>query len=340
MKKRIKRPALSGTQIGIMLIGSLCLLLFGMLLAIQNYLEHQISEEQEQTVYFDRHYAMLLEENEDPFWTAVYDSAEQMGKEKNACVELIGEGMPSSFGLAGKLSVVIDSQVDGIIIRPDASDEVNELIEQAKEQGIPVVSVMDDYSGKSQAYVGVSSYDVGQAYGKLILDLQQDEDVRKVTILQSAEDSENTISSVESSLAEVLAETDIVLDTKTITGSDAFSIEEKIQEYVMSENAPDILICMNTVTAIGAYHVVVDCNIVGDVQLLVNYATGEILDAIEKGGIFASVSLDAQRLGSSCIQCLDDLVCDGKTNNYRSIPLKVITIDTVEDYRSTLEGAQ
>lgn len=327
-------------QIGIMLIGSLCLLLFGMLLAIQNYLEHQISEEQEQTVYFDRHYAMLLEENEDPFWTAVYDSAEQMGKEKNACVELIGEGMPSSFGLAGKLSVVIDSQVDGIIIRPDASDEVNELIEQAKEQGIPVVSVMDDYSGKSQAYVGVSSYDVGQAYGKLILDLQQDEDVRKVTILQSAEDSENTISSVESSLAEVLAETDIVLDTKTITGSGAFSIEEKIQEYVMSENAPDILICMNTVTAIGAYHVVVDCNIVGDVQLLVNYATGEILDAIEKGGIFASVSLDAQRLGSSCIQCLDDLVCDGKTNNYRSIPLKVITIDTVEDYRSTLEGAQ
>ena len=133
MKKRIKRPALSGTQIGIMLIGSLCLLLFGMLLAIQNYLEHQISEEQEQTVYFDRHYAMLLEENEDPFWTAVYDSAEQMGKEKNACVELIGEGMPSSFGLAGKLSVVIDSQVDGIIIRPDASDEVNELIEQAKK---------------------------------------------------------------------------------------------------------------------------------------------------------------------------------------------------------------
>ena len=340
MKKRIKRPALSGTQIGIMLIGSLCLLLFGMLLAIQNYLEHQISEEQEQTVYFDRHYAMLLEENEDPFWTAVYDSAEQMGKEKNACVELIGEGMPSSFGLAEKLSVVIDSQVDGIIIRPDASDEVNDLIEQAKEQGIPVVSVMDDYSGKSQAYVGVSSYDVGQAYGKLILDLQQDEDVRKVTILQSAEDSENTISSVESSLAEVLAETDIVLDTKTITGSGAFSIEEKIQEYVMSENAPDILICMNTVTAIGAYHVVVDCNIVGDVQLLVNYATGEILDAIEKGGIFASVSLDAQRLGSSCIQCLDDLVCDGKTNNYRSIPLKVITIDTVEDYRSTLEGAQ
>ena len=336
MKKRIKRPALSGTQIGIMLIGSLCLLLFGMLLAIQNYLEHQISEEQEQTVYFDRHYAMLLEENEDPFWTAVYDSAEQMGKEKNACVELIGEGMPSSFGLAEKLSVVIDSQVDGIIIRPDASDEVNDLIEQAKEQGIPVVSFMDDYSGKSQAYVGVSSYDVGQAYGKLILDLQQDKDVRKVTILQSAEDSENTISSVESSLAEVLAETDIVLDTKTITGSGAFSIEEKIQEYVMSENAPDILICMNTVTAIGAYHVVVDCNIVGDVQLLVNYATGEILDAIEKGGIFASVSLDAQRLGSSCIQCLDDLVCDGKTNNYRSIPLKVITIDTVEDYRSTL----
>ena len=120
MKKRIKRPALSGTQIGIMLIGSLCLLLFGMLLAIQNYLEHQISEEQEQTVYFDRHYAMLLEENEDPFWTAVYDSAEQMGKENDACGELIAEGMPSSFGVAGKLSVVIDSQVDGIIIRPDA----------------------------------------------------------------------------------------------------------------------------------------------------------------------------------------------------------------------------
>ncbi|WP_165761162.1 sugar ABC transporter substrate-binding protein [Butyricicoccus porcorum] len=228
---------------------------------------------------------------------------------------------------------------DGIIIRSDASQEVNDLIAEAKEQDIPVVSVIDDYSGQTQDYVGVSSYDVGQAYGQLVLDLQKTDEVQKVTILQTAEDSENTIRSVEASLLEVLPD-EIALDRKIIEGSDTFSIEENIQDFILSEDAPDVLICMSTVSAICAYHIVVDCNRVGDIQLLVNYATGEILDAIEKGGIFASVSLDTQKLGSSCVQCLDDLVCEGKKSSYRSIPLKVITIDNVAEYRSTLEGTQ
>lgn len=228
---------------------------------------------------------------------------------------------------------------DGIIIRSDASQEVNDLIAEAKEQDIPVVSVIDDYSGQTQDYVGVSSYDVGQAYGQLVLDLQKTDEVQKVTILQTAEDSENTIRSVEASLLEVLPD-EIALDRKIIEGSDTFSIEENIQDFILSEDAPDVLICMSTVAAICAYHIVVDCNRAGDIQLLVNYATGEILDAIEKGGIFASVSLDTQKLGSSCVQCLDDLVCEGKKSSYRSIPLKVITIDNVAEYRSTLEGTQ
>ena len=38
---------------------------------------------------------------------------------------------------------------DGIIIRSDASQEVNDLIAEAKEQDIPVVSVIDDYSGQT-----------------------------------------------------------------------------------------------------------------------------------------------------------------------------------------------
>lgn len=169
--------------------------------------------------------------------------------------------------------------------------------------------------------------------------MQKTDEVQKVTILQTAEDSENTIRSVEASLLEVLPD-EIALDRKIIEGSDTFSIEENIQDFILSEDAPDVLICMSTVAAICAYHIVVDCNRVGDIQLLVNYATGEILDAIEKGGIFASVSLDTQKLGISCVQCLDDLVCEGKKSSYRSIPLKVITIDNVAEYRSTLEGTQ
>ena len=145
---------------------------------------------------------------------------------------------------------------DGIIIRSDASQEVNDLIAEAKEQDIPVVSVIDDYSGQTQDYVGVSSYDVGQAYGQLVLDLQKTDEVQKVTILQTAEDSENTIRSVEASLLEVLPD-EIALDRKIIEGSDTVSIEENIQDFILSEDAPDVLICMSTVAAICAYHIVV-----------------------------------------------------------------------------------
>ena len=86
--------------------------------------------------------------------------------------------------------------------------------------------------------------------------MQKTDEVQKVTILQTAEDSENTIRSVEASLLEVLPD-EIALDRKIIEGSDTFSIEENIQDFILSEDAPDVLICMSTVAAICAYHIVV-----------------------------------------------------------------------------------
>ena len=110
MKKKMKFPALSGTQLGMILTGSLCLLIVGMILVIQSRLERQISTDTEQTIYYDRHYAMLLEDNADPFWASVYDSAKQTGEEENVCVELVGESLPLSLDLADKLSLVIHSR--------------------------------------------------------------------------------------------------------------------------------------------------------------------------------------------------------------------------------------
>ncbi len=121
---------------------------------------------------------------------------------------------------------------------------------------------------------------------------------------------------------------------------DVFSARKSIQSIVTSKDCPDVLICPDFTTAIAAYQVIVDSNKVGAVQLLVSYATEKTLDGIEKGGIFAAVSLDAQKLGANCVRRMKDLTDGKQTERFYSAPLVVITKENVKEYRENLEGGR
>ena len=86
------------------------------------------------------------------------------------------------------LRIGIASQVDGIILEADGSEEERNLIQEALEDNIPVVTVLtDDSSSDRISFVGLNSYQLGNAYTEQILGLLKENQTTQVMLLSNSQ---------------------------------------------------------------------------------------------------------------------------------------------------------
>ncbi len=77
---------------------------------------------------------------------------------------------------------------DGIIVNAIDNADMEEAVNSAAQQNIPVICVGTDiYGSKRSSYVGISYYTLGQAYAQCILPLQKDAQQR-VLVIKSPEE--------------------------------------------------------------------------------------------------------------------------------------------------------
>lgn len=306
------------------------------------------------TQFYSHHIALVTESTSDPFWKNVWLAAKEEGAKKDTCVEWVGSALTEQYPLATLMDIAIASKVDGIMIQPDGSEEVKSLIARAIDSGIPVITVMSDATGTGrQGFVGYNSYDLGQIYGAQVrAAMAQQLDEYHAVVLFGNDVSENAQNIVYSSIKESLENTNATLDVVTIDNSNVFSAEEAIRELVVSTPtlvanevtspqlgktyAPNILICLNATNTICAYQAVVDHNKVGEIQILGYYDSDEILTAVEKRIIQATVAVDANRFGASCVDALMEYLELGRTSDFTPVGLTLVTAANVADYRASL----
>jgi len=297
--------------------------------------------------FYTYHIAMVTESQSDPFWKNVWLAASKEGAEMDAYVEWIGSTFTEQFPLAMQLEMAIDAKVDGILIQPDGSSEVKRLIATAIRKGIPVITVMSDApdSGR-QGFVGFNSYDIGQLYGQQVyVAMAQSPDQCHAVVLFGGDLSENTQNIIYSSMVESLEGTNVELDVLSIDNSNVFSAEEAIRELVVSSpsdgtTAPDVLICLNATNTICAYQAVVDHNKVGEIQILGYYDSDEILTAVEKRIIQATVAVDANRVGAASVDALMEYLQFSRTSDFTQVDLSVVTAGNVANYRQHISAAE
>src|SRR5699024_55430 len=83
--------------------------------------------------------------------------------------------------------IAIASRVDGIILYTDGDSRISDLIDEAMEQGIPVVTVMnDDTESRRVSYVGVNHYQLGNICGEQGVELLKEGENRIMMISGSA----------------------------------------------------------------------------------------------------------------------------------------------------------
>ena len=118
----------------------------------------------------------------------------------------------------------------------------------------------------------------------------------------------------------------ISIETAQVDNSGSFSAEEYIRDlFLNEEEVPDILICLSEVYTQCAYQAAVDYNKVGDVQILGYYCSDQLLDALSKDIVKATITPDTEKMGRLCVQALEEYQQTGYTNGYETVDLKLVT---------------
>ena len=114
------------------------LFLSGIWIYFQKKLDQVDLGEGEGASSYAKHYLMISGEENTLMWDSIYESASQAAKDADAYLELIEPGHDSNYSQADYLRIGIASQVDGIILEADGSDEEEALktIVKAIESGL------------------------------------------------------------------------------------------------------------------------------------------------------------------------------------------------------------
>ncbi len=310
----------------------------------QRFYELSRSEEREFEIY-DRHYVMITGREDSDFWDRVYESAQEEGKERGVYVERFGEDLSVKYSRNELLRLAMQASVDGIIVPGDEEEETIALLQEVVEQGIPVVNVLQDSTGSiRQCFVGNNSYNLGQDYGRQILELlaekeddnPQEGEPADVLVLVDETRMDTSQNLILLGIRETLeqAETEVgkaAVETSPVDNSRSFSSEESIRDiFLNSERLPDILVCLSAVHTRCAYQAAVDYNKVGTVQLLGYYDSDAILDAVAKKILYSTIAPDTEQMGRLCVQALDEYVETGYTNNYMAVDTHLIRAEEAE----------
>lgn len=306
---------------------------------------HKVTDKEK----YDQYYVMITEDRKSDFWQSVYRGAYERGQEENIYVDLLGEHLSQEYSREDLMRIAMTSGVDGIFVESDESDEMLQMIDEAVDRGIPVVTLYGDNTHSERcSFVGVGSYNLGREYGRQVLKLaatQEIPGVLDVAVLANAHalnSAQNIVcSGIQDALEqEKLQGPEIELSLITVDDTNTFSVEESIRDIFMEKKLPDIIICLNELNTTCVYQAVVDYNCVGEVSILGYYDTDTILKAIERNVINATISIDTEQMGAFCVDALREYYRYGYTSQYFTADVTIIDQNNVGEYLTEQEETE
>lgn len=328
--------------LGVMTVVMLAATLAGLAvfdLKIDNYFD--FAKESSET--FSRNYFYITDKKDENLQNSIYEKMTAYALSADACVELAGEGLSTEYSKGDLMKIAINAGADGIILEADDSEDTKNLINEAAEKGIPVVTVLTDSpSAERKSYVGISYYTLGIEYGKLVMQVYDDmsearslRNSARVMILLDKTPADTYQNILFSAISESIAAagpkySQIEIYSTTVENDSLFSAEEAVRDMLKeSESVPDIIISLNEHNTRSVYQCLVDTNRVGKTTIIGYYDSDTILRAIEKKGIYATVTVDTEQMAKYCIDALNEYAEYGRVSEYYGVDYTLITEENV-----------
>ena len=283
---------------------------------------------------YSRQYEMIADSRSNTFWQAVYDQASLEAAESDAYLSLNQTGWNTDFDKLDYIDMFIAARADGIILEYNGEEGLAEKIDEAVEQGIPVVTIINDPNRtRRQSFVGVNDYQLGNAYGAEVARLA-DENTHNILVLSNREkelEKNQMYAQIYKAVTDAHPGQNIRVKEQNLNSRGQFDVEEAVRNIFQSaEGMPEILVCLDEVTTECAYQAMVDFNMVGEVRIIGFYTSDTILDAVQKGLIPVTIYMDADQIGTYCIEALTEYAETGRTNTYYTVDLHAMTTEDLQ----------
>lgn len=293
-------------------------------------------------VTYDKYYVLISGDHQSGYWKSVYEGASNYGLTKNVYVEDLASTFSNELTKEELMRIAIASKVDGIIVSAEDSEELTLLIDEAGAEGIPVVTMYNDAPNSSRiSYVGVDNYNIGKEYGRQALNSARsiysenyEKDISVVVLVDLVPSSDQMMiySSVQETFDSDALSSKIKLNMVKIDSTNAFSVEETIRDLFISDEIPDIIICLSELDTTCVYQAVIDYNKVGRINILGYYDSVSILQGINKKIINSTIKIDAVQMGEYCVEALCEYDEAGFTSQYVAVDFEVINSYNIANY--------
>ena len=293
----------------------------------------------ENTNEYSAYYVLVTEDEDTGFWNGILDGAREAAEEQGIYLEKAGAQMNAGYSKSEQMEMAIYSKADGIILDAGDSNSMTNLIHQAYQAGIPVVTVRNDNTASERvSYINVSNASLIREYGEQICRTAREKlsgkngETLRVCILLDANDAGGGQNIVFSGIqdyinAHGLGEK-LRLDSVQIQNDSAFSAEEEIRDLFMNSQSQipaDIMVCLNLQNTTCVYQTVLDYNLAGRVSIIGFYLSDTIRNALDKDIIQATIVVDTQQMGRYCVDALTEYRESGYTSDYYAVELSLLT---------------
>lgn len=297
----------------------------------------------ENTIY-THHISMITNDISSPYWKEVYEGARAEAENSDTYIEMIGANSVEKYSVTDKTQLAVYEGTDGILVYPEQNDEMLKIINEAKENSIPVVTMQKDSSdSKRVGFVGNNDYFYGQALGKRILQMQKTSDHMNVSILVP----NNTYTDANKEWLRMGVTSTIGEKAYTVSMSDVhethdlIDAEDAINVILKSDTSiPNILICLDLRTTEIAYQILKDRGLDGTIRIIGNDISKTVVQGITEHAIDSVIMIDPEELGKKSVDAYLKYEKFGLVDNYTEVQTQLIDSDNAKEYLEKRENAE
>jgi len=297
-------------------------------------------EEKGATVNPDYHLQVIIQNTNEYFWTYFQEGAKAAEEEFGVYVEFVTVSQRDTNLLKEAVEKGVNAGVDGIALQAADLELTQDIIEEAKEQGVALLTYENDnFIIPNTPMVGSNSYSIGSIAGDMAVEVSGGvADV--VVIINNAGDQGDV--QYKNLIVQGILQSFSKYSTINITdiytlNSDMFEAEKIASSIISDTKKVDLIICLDEKSTPGVAQVLVDNNKVGDIKLIGYGVMPQTLDYIERGVIFGTVCPNAYEIGYYTVKQLTQSLKGEQISDYTSTKLYTIDAHNVNEYNQDME---
>ncbi|WMJ88666.1 sugar ABC transporter substrate-binding protein [Anaerocolumna sp. MB42-C2] len=321
-----------------MLFGMLLLILvmFGQLL----YNTNEDKGNQESVEKPEYHLQIIVQNTDEYFWSFFKEGAKAAEREYGVYVEFVPVSRKDAGVIKEAVEKGINAGVDGIAFQPADTKQTQDILAEAKKQGIGLLTYENDsFNIPNTPMVGSSSYNIGTMAGNMAVNATNGKSNVVVVMNEAGEQGDVLYRNL---LIQGIMESFSKYGTINIRdiftlNKDMFEAERVTSSIISDVKNVDLIICLDERSTPAVAQVLVDNNMVGDVKIIGYGFMPQTLDYIKRGVIYGTVCPNSYEIGYYTVKQLTQSLKGEQISDYT--PTEVYSIDAknVNQYNNVLK---